>query len=94
MVPVNAWRVVCGNCDTPFLSNEYEETHKARSSWEEDLEALQAAVYTLQCRADVAAANREKARLEVRPRLVQRLWIYTRDRTVGDTLKMPAMRLT
>ncbi|CAM9696552.1 unnamed protein product, partial [Ectocarpus sp. 12 AP-2014] len=64
-VPRNATRVVCGNCDNPFVFKEYEETFAARSAWEGVVAALEADVREAEVANDEAMADLEKARLEV-----------------------------
>lgn len=58
-------RVVCGNCETPFVFKEYEEAHAARSAWEGVVAALEAAVQEADTANEAAIADRERARLEV-----------------------------
>ena len=64
-VPRNAGRVICGNCDTPFVFKEYESTVVARSAWEGEIAALDATVEQAERAYDMAVVNRDKARLEV-----------------------------
>lgn len=64
-MPRNAPRVVCGNCETPFVFKEYEETCAARSSWEQEVALLEAAAKGAEEAADAAAVSRDKAQLEV-----------------------------
>lgn len=65
-VPRNAGRVVCGNCDTPFVFKEHESAAAARSAWEGEVAALDADVEQAEGAYNAAIASRDKARLEVR----------------------------
>lgn len=65
-MPRNAARVVCGNCETPFVFKEYEETAEARSAWEEVVAALEADVQEADTANEAAIVDRDRARLEVR----------------------------
>ena len=58
-------RVVCGNCETPFVFKEYEETLAARSTWEGIVGDLEAAVQEADTANEAAAVDRDRARLEV-----------------------------
>lgn len=64
-MPRNAARVICGNCETPFIFKEYEETYEARSAWEEVVATLGVAVEEAKTVYDTATVNLDKARLEV-----------------------------
>lgn len=64
-VPRNAARVLCGNCETPFVFKEYEETCEARSAWEAIAANLEAAVINAKKAEDEATSNRDRAKLEV-----------------------------
>lgn len=64
-VPRNAMRVVCGNCDTPFVFKEYEETCEVRSAWEAVASQLVAAVTGAEEASGEVASERDKAELEV-----------------------------
>lgn len=64
-VPRNAARVICGNCDTPFVFKEYESTAAARSVWEGEVASLDAAVEQAEESYNEAIVSRDKARLEV-----------------------------
>ena len=64
-VPLNAARVICGNCDTPFVFKEYESTAAARSAWEGEVASLDAAVERAEGAYNEATVSRDKARLEV-----------------------------
>lgn len=63
-VPRNAARIICGNCETPFVFKEYEETHEARSAWEMIAAELEAAVISAREAEDEAISNRDGAKLE------------------------------
>lgn len=58
-------RVVCGNCDTPFVFKEYEETCEERSAWEAVASQLAAVVTDAEEAAGEATSERDKAELEV-----------------------------
>lgn len=58
-------RVVCGNCETPFVFKEYEETHAARSAWEGIVADLEDAVQKAHTAYEAAIVDRDRARLEV-----------------------------
>ena len=58
-------RVVCGNCETPFVFKEYEEMHAARSTWESIVADLEAAVQEADTAHEAAVVDRDRARLEV-----------------------------
>lgn len=64
-MPRNAARVVCGNCETPFIFKEYAETHAARSAWEAVVADLQKTVTEAETANSAAVVDRDKARLEV-----------------------------
>lgn len=64
-MPRNAARVICGNCETPFVFKEYEETHAARSAWEAVVAALETAVAEADAASAAAVVERDKAHLEV-----------------------------
>lgn len=57
--------MVCGNCDTPFTLKEYQATHIARSTWEQEVLALESAVKQAEEAVDRATTHRDKASLEV-----------------------------
>lgn len=58
-------RVICGNCETPFVFKEYEETHAARSTWEGVVVAWEAAVQEADKANEAAIVDRDRAHLEV-----------------------------
>lgn len=64
-MPRNAARVVCGNCETPFVFKEYEETAAARSAWEGAVATLEADVAEANAANEAAIVDRDRARLEV-----------------------------
>eukprot|EP00903_Cladosiphon_okamuranus_P009107 g8702.t2 len=63
-VPRNAMRVVCGNCETPFVFKEYEETLAARSTWEGIVADLETAVQEADTENEAAIVDLDRARLE------------------------------
>lgn len=69
-MPRNAGRVVCGNCETPFLFKDYEESYEARSAWEAAVASLDAAVKSAEDVEEAAANHRDKAKLEARNTVV------------------------
>lgn len=79
-------RVVCGNCETPFVFKEYEETHAARSTWEGIVADLETAVQEADTENEAAIVDRDKARLEVG--FVRRRLEYVKKRmTLADVIE-------
>lgn len=68
-VPRNAPRVICGNCEAPFVFKEYEETCAARSAWEKDIDILEATVKAAAAANEKAIVDRDKAYLEASKQL-------------------------
>lgn len=69
-VPRNAARLICGNCETPFVDKDYNETFAARSSWEKDIALLETSFEQAKEATEKAIVSRDKARFEVGS------WIY------------------
>lgn len=69
----NILRVVCGNCSTPFVFKEYEETCLARSAWEADVAALEAAVKVAEEERDEEVGDKEGTRVEVSEKIIEDL---------------------
>ncbi|CAM9103228.1 unnamed protein product, partial [Choristocarpus tenellus] len=64
-VPHNAFRIVCGNCETLHIYKEYKEAEKCRNTWESEVEQLEKDVSIADKEYDEARKSRDKSWQEV-----------------------------